>query len=77
MKRICLYISTKKIPHTNLSTYADSSTNIFVSAGIKRGADSFFFAKNKIIIKKNPPPPSAAAIVVVVAFVAAASQGAF
>ena len=28
----------------NLSTDADSSTNIFVSAGIKEGADSIFFA---------------------------------
>ena len=33
----------------NLSTDADSSTNIFVSAGIKKGADSILFA---------PPPPS-------------------
>ena len=41
----------------NLSTDADSNTNIFVSAGVKKGLIEFFvlfFAKKK----KNPPPPS-------------------
>ena len=29
----------------NLLNDADSSTNIFVSAGVKKGADSIFFAR--------------------------------
>ena len=32
---------------TNLSTNADSSTNIFVFAGVKKGADSFFLTNKK------------------------------
>ena len=36
----------------NLLSDADSRTNIFVSAGVKKGADNFFLAKEK----KSPPP---------------------
>ena len=43
----------------------DSSTNIFVSAGIKKGSDSFFFFR-----QKNPLPPHAVVIVVVAAVAA-------
>ena len=45
----------------NLLTDADSSTNIFVSAGIKKGADSFFFFCPQ---KNSPAPPHGAAAVV-------------
>ena len=40
----------------NLSTDADSSTNIFVSVGVKKGADSIFFTPqwaNSVKKKKN------------------------
>ena len=38
----------------NLLTEADSSTNIFVSAGVKKGAHSIFLARKRKKKKKNP-----------------------
>ena len=39
---------SRKRETLNLSTNADSSTNIFVSAGVKKGADSIFLGKSYI-----------------------------
>ena len=43
----------------NLLTDAESSTNIFVSAGIKKGADSMFFCPIKSLhpMPSSSPPP--------------------
>ena len=48
----------------NLLTNADSSTNIFVSAGVKKGADSIFFLLQKQ--KLTPPSPLGPHAVIVV-----------
>ena len=48
-------------------TGADSSINIFVSSGVKKGADGIFFVAVAVIVVAAVP----AAVVVVVAVVAA------
>ena len=53
----------------NLSTDVNSSTNIFDSAGVRKGADSIFCSLHQ------SPPPLVAAVVVVAAV--ASTQGAF